>query len=178
MDDAQGFFPPRVFSDREELGDLFADWYSRHLAAMQEPSLWRAREEPGRHSFRFLWLRTFHAPIAVRLEIDTSETGLLTVKMTNGLGGYEPGGLVVDRAVPLSREQTTDFVLHLAKARIWELPVRDQTTLGMDGAEWIIEGIRGSKYHVVTRWCPDEGAFRDAALTLVQHAQLEVSEIY
>jgi hypothetical protein len=178
MNEARTFFPPRVFAHRAEQHDFLADWYSRHLAALQEPSLWRAREETSRHCYRFLWLRAFHAPIAVRLEIDPSETGLLVVKMTNGQGGYEPGDLVLDRTVPLAREQATDFLVYLAKASFWEMPVRDPTRLGLDGAEWVIEGIRDRRYHVVSRWCPDEGPYRDAALTLVQWADLEVSEIY
>jgi hypothetical protein len=178
MDDAQEFFSPQAFSDDEKVGNFIVYWYSRHLAAMREPSLWRATAEPDRHAYRFLWLRTFHPPIALRLEMDASGSGALTVKMTNGMGGYEPGDLVLDRSVLLSREQTAAFSSALAQARFWELPVRDTTHIGMDGAEWVIEGIRAGGYHVVTRWSPDEGAFREAALTLVRLANLEIAEIY
>jgi hypothetical protein len=38
----------------------------------------------------------------------------------------------------------------------------------MDGARWILEDVRDGKYHLVDRWSPDTGTFREAALLLVQ----------
>jgi hypothetical protein len=177
MGDADEYFPPGVFSynGRES---LLADWCSSFLAAMGEPPLWSARTEAARHAYRFLWLRSFHPPIALRLEIGEAEGATLPVKVSDGQGGYEPGKLVIDRTVPLSRAQITDFLTLLARARFWELPVTDRTRMGMDGAEWVLEGLQGGRHRVVARWCPDEGAFRDAALTLVRLGGLEIESIY
>ena len=46
MKDEQAVFPPGVFSISEKQADFTADWYSCHLAALQEPSLWTDRAEP------------------------------------------------------------------------------------------------------------------------------------
>src|SRR5687768_4530953 len=51
------------------LSDFERDWYSRQLAAAGEPSLYLAsRSAPGPATLRFTWLRTFHAPVFIRIE--------------------------------------------------------------------------------------------------------------
>jgi hypothetical protein len=55
------FFPP-------EIGAFRSSWYGKHLEAMGEPSLLVAARN-GETALRVLWLRTFHNPISVRLEL-------------------------------------------------------------------------------------------------------------
>ena len=49
----------------------------------------------------------------------------------------------------------------VSKSGFWKAPnpVNDQK--GTDGSQWIIEGVRGGKYHVVDRWSPTSGAARE-----------------
>ncbi len=48
--------------------DVRRDWYSKHLAAAGDPSLFQ-RARTGRSDvLRFTWLRTFDAPVIVRID--------------------------------------------------------------------------------------------------------------
>ena len=51
-----------------------------------------------------MWLRSFHHPVAVRLDIMSDGTGKLTVKIANGAAGYKPGKLV-ENTSPLGLAQ-------------------------------------------------------------------------
>lgn len=48
--------------------------------------------------------------------------------------------------------------------------------MGNDGAEWILEGVNGGRYHVVDRWTPGAGAYREACLYLLKISDLGIDE--
>jgi hypothetical protein len=55
----------------------------------------------------------------------------------------------------------------LNKAQFWTAPTEQEADgVGCDGAQWIMEGVKTSQYHVVDRWSPKEGPYRKAALFL------------
>src|SRR5262245_8575536 len=90
LDAAEFFFPMRVLGERLPHFDEDAfhrTWYSTHLRAMAEPSL--SCGDSSGESYRFLWLRTFGRPIAVRVE--TGKPSTLTAVELDGAGGYQPG---------------------------------------------------------------------------------------
>jgi hypothetical protein len=59
----------------------------------------------------------------------------------------------------------------------WKMPTRPpEPELGLDGAQWIIEGRRAAQYHVVDRWTPKKGSYRDAGLHFLQLSGLSVPE--
>jgi hypothetical protein len=72
------YFPPDTFGQRK------ADWYSRCLDVMREPSLVRGPVTGWIEAYRFLWLRSFHEPVVARVELDADGSGVLTVKMLSG----------------------------------------------------------------------------------------------
>ena len=153
------FFPKSSLDPR---GDNFkANWYSAQLRALKEPSLLHMADNPAFHSYRFLWLRTFNHPIAIRIEIKPDGTGALTIKMTSGAGGYAPGTLIENTSRALEERQVKSFLALVDGVNFWTAPnpVNDQT--GTDGSQWIIEGVRGGKYHVVDRWMPKSGVAYD-----------------
>ncbi|HEY0728033.1 MAG TPA: hypothetical protein VGD38_08205 [Pyrinomonadaceae bacterium] len=155
------YFPTDAVSESR------TEWYSKHLAAMKEASLY-ASDNDAVESYRFLWLRSFHRPIAVRLW-KTETDQFITFKETNGAGGYEPGDLVVDQTRKLERGEWDAFVQRLDDMCYWNLPTNDPEFGGLDGAEWILEGVRGDRYHMVDRWTPQTGSYFEAcvyALTL------------
>src|SRR5262245_7997258 len=92
--------------------DLFVrQWFSRHLAAMEEPSLSCGPLE-AIEAYRFLWLRTFHNPVAVRIFRRSDNYGLEAV-ILDGKGGYRPG-LVSHRVTKeLSRDQWRAVIVKL-----------------------------------------------------------------
>jgi hypothetical protein len=108
-------------------GSLGRRWYSQHLRAMSEPSLSCGR--PKGEVYRFLWLRTWGRPVAVRVEAAPGDLFVAAVELDGAAG--RPG--------KVSRR---------------------------------VEGRKGSEYHVVDRWSPKNGAYRDLCLTLLKLAGL------
>jgi hypothetical protein len=167
------FFPLGSLGPREPRFDQDAfrrQWYSTHLRAMQEPSLSCGAVET--EAYRFLWLRTFHAPIAVRLAVTGKMVRLASVQLS-GAGGYSPG-TVVDRSERMLLPAEWDQVHEaLNLARFWSTSSW-QPSAGADGAQWIIEGRLDSRYHVVDRWSPRAGTFRSLGLLLLRIADISV----
>ena len=172
------FFPARTFTHRADLDDFIIAWYSKNLSAMNEPSLWNARETRSREAYRFVWLRTFHRPFAFRLELSPDGTGVLTAKSASGSGGYDPGQLVLNKTVQLKATEVRDFTSRLDKLGFWALPTQDPSASGLDGAQWIFEGIKDGRYHTVDRWTPKSGSFRELMLRLVTLAGENVEPVY
>jgi hypothetical protein len=164
----RAYFPKGVLQDSDQ-GDSFrSNWYSKHLKALDEPSLFQESKGSGAESYRFVWLRTFHHPVVVRLDIQANGGAALTTKVSNGAGGYGPGTLVENTSRPLTKRQTERFLATIQRLQFWELPTHETPeTAGCDGSQWIIEGIKDGKYHVVDRWTPATGAVHDLGLTFV-----------
>lgn len=81
IDKNQGYFPLEIFTDTSiyiGYDTLHIEWYSKHLRAMKEHLLFNKKQD--KLTFRFLWLRTFHNPIAIRIE-KQSDTYNLTWKL-------------------------------------------------------------------------------------------------
>jgi hypothetical protein len=176
---AAQFFPKNSLDERKD--DFKAKWYSHQLQALNEPSLWEMKSSPSTHAFRFLWLRTFHHPIAVRIELKPDGTGILTTKVANGAGGYSPGTLTQDKSRTLAKAEVDAFLVKVEKSGFWAAPnpVNDQE--GTDGSQWIIEGVRNGKYHVVDRWSPSKGVAHDLGMLLafdLAKLNIPANEIY
>jgi hypothetical protein len=80
--DAQ-YFPDLSLGDTRQLHDFVVNWYTGQLKALREPSMLQL-SKAWAHAYRFLWLRTFDNPVAVRLDVGEDGTSLLTVKVTDG----------------------------------------------------------------------------------------------
>lgn len=162
----EAYFPEDVLADNSWKSHFKTDWYSRELRVLEEPSLFGMAKNYPSESYRFLWIRTFHHPIAIRLEIRADGVGILTIKVASGTGGFAPGHLVENASRPLSLEQTRAFLALTNKTGIWLLPGNDTSDSGLDGSQWIIEGVKKGENHVVDRWSPDEGPVCQLGLTL------------
>jgi hypothetical protein len=160
---AQQYFPRGVLGATPQEHDFKASWYAKELRALHEPSLWELSQDPNVEAYRFLWLRSFHHPIAVRLVLRASGSGWMHVRMTSGQGGYEPGRIIRYGVSWLTKSKTQSLLSALAAARFWNLPTLAGTNagpdgvqwIGTDGAQWIVEGVKNGQYHVVDRWSPD-----------------------
>lgn len=168
------YFPAGTFFDPgfEEFGsgdtrggwesDAFSrEWYSAHLQAMREPSL-SCGQMAASESYRFLWLRTFHEPIAVRVS-HTGERYTLDAVILDGAGGYDPGRIArrVHRDLTLADWMRVTIALEQMKfqsmpsAEPWDVsedPATGDLILrtSNDGAQWILEG-RTVSYHAIDR---------------------------
>lgn len=127
--------------------------YAKYLAAMKEPSLFQQSTNKSVEQYRFLWLRTFDEPIAVRIRRDRAEVTLRLVRLS-GAGGYDPGKIEHEESSALTRTQWDGLLKTLKKPSFWKLPTVEKYESGYDGSRWILEGHAAGKYHVVDRWTP------------------------
>jgi hypothetical protein len=163
------YFPPGILDDTAKDSQFKEQWYSEQLRALREPSLWESSKNQTIQSYRFLYLRSFHHPISVRLDVNGDGTGLLVTKITTGRGGYTPGRLAVDKKRRLTKQQTDWFLYTVDANAFWSLPAFESpkkhigpngeeiVTVNLDGAQWIFEGAKNGKYHVSDRWSPKDG---------------------
>ncbi|HCY41797.1 MAG TPA: hypothetical protein DHV48_10645 [Prolixibacteraceae bacterium] len=176
IDMNQGYFPLNKFTDTSiYVGyDTFhVEWYSKHLIAMEEPLIFNKKQ--NKSIFRFLWLRSFHNPIAIRIE-KQSDTYLLTWKLCNGAGGYEPKKMIVNKTKTINKETWDSFQDLLLKVDYWNLKTNEVEIPGSDGSQWILEGTDEKNYHVVDRWTPRGGIFYDCCNFLIELTDLEFKE--
>lgn len=157
-------------------------WYGGALAAMHEPPLCGAVVPEGVAVWRFLWLRSFHPPVAVRILRAADRCLVTTVALTRPPEMPWPASGVIRmfdilRFGPPGRRDSTEVVLtscdlvrdRLAAADFWRAAAR-ASTQGVDGAEWVTEVVTDTRYRLVTRWSPDSvraPAFRSAGLAFL-----------
>lgn len=170
-----GYFPKGEFGGKSENLDPFLDqWYGKHLKAMGERSLLDITD-PKAEAYRFLWLRSFHHPIYVRVE-NTQKGIFLSTKELGGAGGYEPGKIIRGQDLQLNQGQWCEFVRLLENTKYWNMPT-DEREMGNDGAEWILEGVKNARYHVVDRWSPRDGEYREACVFLLRASGIDVEKL-
>jgi len=155
----QHYFPPGILGKGHQQDEFTNQWYSKHLRALREPSFWEtSQSDLTAEAYRFLYLRSFHHPISVRLIVAQDKTTTLVLKETNGKGGYELGRLIRNRTIHMSQIQTESFLTALNELSFWSLPPlleAEGNVVQTDGAQWILEGVKEGRYHVVDRRSPD-----------------------
>jgi len=124
------------------------------LCAMGEPALSVA----GPETYRFVWVRHLHNPVAVRL--GHAEDGVSVVAIEADARDASSERRHEFKAPDAA---WTTLRAHLEAADFWNLPGDpSDDERGLDGADWIIEGRRNGVYHSVIRWEPRPGPFRAA----------------
>jgi hypothetical protein len=154
------FFPPQTFSGPS--GKLMAHWFSRDLHLLREEPLWPPASASTR-IYRITILPAFFAPESATLTTLPDGRGRITF---NTLVSKTNPQLSTD-ARSISSQQVADFTSTLNRAQFWQSPTEVQSRgMGIDGAEYIFEGVHDGEYHVVLRWCPGvrrEKPFTDMA---------------
>jgi hypothetical protein len=170
LDSNAFYFPIVSFSENKNNWlDTFTDtWYSKMLFALQEPLLYNKTD--NKISFRFTWLRTFHNPIAIRIENNNHHYKLYW-KKSSGAGGYKPGKLTLNKSKEISEKEWNKFIELVNKANFWDLPT-DNNSGGLDGSEWILEGTSNEYYHFAFFWSPRGGNFYDCCNYLISLTDL------
>jgi hypothetical protein len=185
------YFPPGILDETPQSSQFKEQWYADQLRDLKEPSLWQLSKTQKTQTYRFLWLRSFHHPTSVRLDVGEDGTAVVTTKITSGQGGDEPRKLIVNKSHSLTKEQTASFLDLINEAGFWDLATYEEEVVGpdgkkivevhVDGAEWILEGAKDGKYKVVDRWSPEKGPVRALGLTmLIDLAKLKLlyEEVY
>jgi hypothetical protein len=185
---AQQFFPPHAFDDDEKLNQFTVDWYSKQLNALEESPLWDLSHQSKQEIYRFTWLRSFHHPTAVRVEVRPNGTGLVTWKIASGKGGYEPGTLTTNRSRKLSKQEVRYLLNTIHQVDYWNLPTREKiidepgmVTVHLDGAQWIMEETRDGKYKIVDHWSSEKDPIKRLGILMMvdlAHIKLLYQEVY
>src|SRR5437762_6430813 len=119
---------------------------------MNEPRLPALIKDRDLQVFRLTILPTWGNPIAVRVQ-RTDDKYLIFSRRLDGEGGYNPGRLVEGNDSLLTKADSIRLNSFLSRLNFFQLPVKDEV-YGQDGDTWILEGVAGGRYHVITRWCP------------------------
>jgi len=144
-----------------------------HLRAMHEPSLLDMAKDKSVLIYRFVWLRTFHHPIVVRLVVDQDGIGRLAEIEMTGRGGFAPGVVAKKRTFEVSKEEVAHFQSLIKAITYWAMPT-EAGQAGLDGAQWILEGVQSGQYHVVVRWSPAAGPYREVCLYMLKLSKIDV----
>ena len=67
---------------------------------------------------------------------------------------------------PLTRTQS-EWFLGLVTNKFWNAQAKAEKDAGLDGSQWIIEGIQNGRYHIEDKWSPETGPIRDLGLAMV-----------
>jgi len=163
------YFPKNALGRDVRSDQRKAMWYSHELNVLGEPSFFRLASNTSSESYRFLWLRTFHPPVAIRLDLQGDGSGILTTKTASGEAGfpYTVKELAQTVSCPIERERTQALLRQITEAGFWSLTPETHDQTGTDGAQWIIEGVKQGTYHFVDRWSPRDGVIHELGLMFI-----------
>lgn len=147
-------------------------WYAKFLGVMGEKSLLYNLGET--EIYRFLWLRTFHHPIFVRIEKRDNSIQLFSKEFDGRANGYTGKELRNEKRI-LNEQQWCNFLSLLEKSEYWKIPT--DYTMGRDGANWILEGVKDGRYHVVNRWSPENHEYREACIYLLKLSGVDTDRL-
>jgi hypothetical protein len=169
------FFPKGAFGDYSNVDDIVRKWYIKQLRGLEETSLYPPSTD--KEVYRFTWLRTFHNPMVFKITVLGNGSGTLTVKRANGAGGYEPGLIDLRKDIALSNAQVDELKKGLSDMSYWEKPSKLET-MGMDGAQWIVEANANGKYKIVDRWSGSDPAVQAWGIQLIDLSGADVGDVY
>lgn len=159
--------------------------YSMTMDWLELPSL-SCGAPPADETYRLVWLRSFHQPVAIQiarsgnrfaLDVITSNEARLSgkplMRLHRQLGEADWSRIVAGLS-------TLDFWnLHSGDKQAGHFVKNDATeeiivTAGKDGARWIIEG-RAGRYHVIDRWSDADDVIAVGRI-FIELAQLDIPE--
>ncbi len=127
-----------------------------HSVFKGEPSLETlSRNARNATVYRLVWLPTSYHPVCVRIS-RAGEGANLRVKVLDGWGASEPGQIAIDRTITLGLDQVKVLDRQLVQSAFWTMPMQlEPGEALMGGDRFIVEGVKGGKYHIVNRVIPD-----------------------
>lgn len=145
------YFPKVADNDPTEWLDPGS---TRLLAKMKEPSLYDQGDKRPELEVRFLWRRSFHDPISVRVWTTAEGSFIRTARIRKNKEEPSLPGTLVDTTRLLDAAETKSFTAALTKAPLAAPMNETEKTLpgGFDGAEWIFESYMEKKYQKLNFW--------------------------
>lgn len=90
-------------------------------------------------------------------------------------GGYSIGKIIENKSKVLIADEWENIEKQINSIKYWSLGV-DKEIIGEDGSQWILEGKKLGKYHVVDRWCG--GKISSVCKELIKLTDLKIEDIY
>lgn len=147
---------------------------------MGEPSLTCGNPQ---RTFRFLWHRSFHSSFAVRVEISDDQARLYAVELEIATkDDSDPIGRRLEKA--LDPEELGELKDAFTRTKFWSIKTTPREAnmdgRGLDGSQWLIEGVENGRHHSAARWSPKEGPIRELGLLFSKFTgwKFEENEIY
>lgn len=169
--------PAVAFFPDDFATDYWRTYLGEQLVGFAEPSLHELGRDPECVTARFLWLRTFHAPVCVRLELAPETT--LIAKTASTKSGFERPREVSVRTRIVTHSQA-EYAADAVRAALLTAHPRDRRRVTVDGASWVLEHVRHGVYRVAELNSPRQGdaqgAFRAAAWHLIELAGADLVE--
>lgn len=88
-------------------------------------------------------------------------------------GRYATGKVFRKVNKTLEVAQWNEFLSLLEKSQYWQMPT-NIGDVGFDGSNWVLEGVRDNRYHIVDRWTPENGKYREACIYLLKLSDVDV----
>jgi hypothetical protein len=142
---------PSCFPSEASVDAFRTVWYCGQLGAAQEGRL------TGDPSYRFAYIPSFHATRVVLVFMDAGRR-VVVGKVLGGRGGYAPGRIARTTRREITADEWQLLEQRLENAGFWEPPEKD-ARMGVDGAEWVLEGRKQGRYRLNDVWSPDESTF-------------------
>jgi len=101
----------------------------------------------------------------------------LIAKQLSGAGGYAPGTVNRQLDRPLSSREARALEAALRRTNIFHVPLTCDLG-GVDGAEWLVEGVDRTGYHFTKDWSPRHGGVREIGLMMLGLTGWTFKEIY
>lgn len=136
------------------LGDIKAKNISDpFILAFEEDYIDTVMINPEKQWFRITVDPCFRIPYCLILE-KTNNKSILTLKMTDGYGGYYSGYLNFVSSLQDSDSLYNSISSRLHQLDFWKINNDTTCTGGFDGETWTFEGIENGQYNIISRWVP------------------------
>jgi len=99
-------------------------------------------------------MRAFNNPIVITIEIFDNDYGKLHYIEYNIGELFSKNEIVIESYVNLSPEDVNNLYYVINEFDFWNAPSKNPYPTGLDGSNWIIEGLNNCKYHFIERWMP------------------------
>jgi hypothetical protein len=145
------YFPIKTKAVVEGVTAFESEWYGKSSQRMNEPRLPEVAKDVNADVHRLMILPTWGNTIVIRVERH-GDLYSLSARRLDGQAGYDPGKLVESKDIELDADDSKALGVLLQNLDFPQFPTEDGV-MGLDGDEWIMEGVSHGKYHLAKRWC-------------------------
>lgn len=165
----QRYVPPAALDPLESGPSWAYAWLLEHV---DEPTLSCGI---GTDAIRFVWQRSFHPPVVIRVGFDNADAWLTAIALGEPADGAQLGPEQARISKPLSAAQTSKLMAQMQDSPIANFG-EEAEAWGLDGSTWLFEQRSGWRYYAVSRWSPRQGGLRDLGMLLVDFSELEIPQ--